>query len=176
MAGFYTPGVPLGTSLNGGLPLTGLETYPCDTNKTQGIIPETIALSGATMGAIGIGPQQSLGSFASGVITVDASTGSFFIVTLAGTGLTLRVLNPSPGQLIDIELKHDASGSRTITTWQTQVGTAAAQTVRWAGGTAPTLTTGANATDDVQIRYGGTGVTAAAGVPYGRGLATLALA
>jgi hypothetical protein len=176
MSGFYTTGLPAATTLNGGLPLSGTETYPCDTNHTQGITPATVALSGATVGAIGIGPQQNLGSFAAGTIVVDASTGSNFIATLAGVGLTLQVLNPSPGQLVDIELKQDASGSRTITTWQTKVGAAAAQTVRWAGGTAPTLTTTAAATDDVQIRYGGTGVTAAAGVPYGRGLATLALA
>ena len=176
MAGFYTPGVPAGTSANGGLPLTGSETYPVDTNKTQGILPETMSLSGATMGAIGVGPQQNLGTVSSGTIVVDASTGSFFIVTLGAVGLTLQVLNPSPGQLIDIELKQDGTGSRTITTWQTKVGAAAAQTIRWAGGTAPTLTTTAAATDDVNIRYGGTGVTAAAGVPYGRGSSTLALA
>jgi hypothetical protein len=135
-----------------------------------------MSLSGTTMGAIGIGPQQNLGSFSSGTIVVDASTGSSFLLTLAGTGLTLQVLNPSPGQLVDIEIHQDGTGSRTITTWQTKVGAATAQTIRWAGGTAPTLTTTAGATDDIQVRYGGMGVTAAAGVAYGRGLATLALA
>jgi len=58
-------------------------------------------------------------------------------VTLTGNA-TLAVSNVSVGQIFIIELAQDSTGSRTVTWWST---------IKWAGGTAPTLTTTANKKD-----------------------------
>jgi hypothetical protein len=135
--------------------LTGSETYPVDTNKSQGITPETMSLSGFTMPCIGYGPEQSAGTVAAGTIVLDASTGSFFNVTIATTGLVLQLLNPSPGQRVLVEVTQDGTGSRTITSYQTKIGAAATVAMRFAGGSAPVLSTATGAVDMLEFRFGG---------------------
>lgn len=73
-------------------------------------------------------------------ITPDFAASNNFEVTLAGTGRTLA--NPSnitAGQSGVITIKQDGTGSRTITTYGSNF--------KFAGGTAPTLSTGANDVD-----------------------------
>ena len=73
-------------------------------------------------------------------ITPDFAVANNFVVTLAGTGRTLA--NPSnctAGQSGVIVVRQDGTGSRTITTYGSYF--------KFAGGTAPTLTTDANAID-----------------------------
>lgn len=50
-------------------------------------------------------------------ITIDCSLGSLFTVTLAGNR-TIAVTNMTTGQIIDILVKQDGTGSRTLT-WPT---------------------------------------------------------
>ncbi len=69
-------------------------------------------------------------------ITFDLST-SLHTVTLGGNR-TLALSNETVGQTFIIRLVQDATGSRTVT-WFT--------TIKWAGGSAPTLTTTASKTD-----------------------------
>jgi hypothetical protein len=69
-------------------------------------------------------------------VTFDLST-SLHTVTLGGNR-TLAVSNETVGQTFIIRLVQDATGSRTVT-WFT--------TIKWAGGSAPTLTTTASKTD-----------------------------
>lgn len=170
MSGFYTPGLPLASSTNFVMPLTGAETYPFDTNKSQGIQPETAAMSGNQMGAIGVGAENFLGSFTGGTMILDCSQNSFFRVVLATTGLTLQLLNPSPGQLVAVEVVEDGTGSRTITTYQTRLGTATAVPVKWNAGTTPTLSTAAGATDRLEFRFG-FGMTTVTATAYASGVA-----
>lgn len=173
MSGFFTNGIPQLTSANGGAPLTGAETYPVDTNKTQGLTPETGCLSGQTMGLIGIGPEIALGTVSSGTINVDCTLGSFFSVTIGSTGHTLSLNNPSPGQLIEVEVTQGAGGSKTITTYQTKLGAATAVPVAFAANTAPTLTATAAHTDVLKFRYGGSPNSASSTVPCARGESVL---
>lgn len=73
-------------------------------------------------------------------ITPDFAVANNFVVVLGGTGRTLA--NPSnltPGQSGVIVIKQDGTGSRTITTYGSNF--------KFAGGTAPTLTSDANAID-----------------------------
>ena len=73
-------------------------------------------------------------------ITPNFAVANNFVVTLGGTGRTLA--NPSnctAGQSGVIVIKQDGTGSRTITTYGSYF--------KFAGGTAPTLTTDANAID-----------------------------
>lgn len=58
-------------------------------------------------------------------------------VTLGGNR-TLALSNVSVGQVFIIRLVQDATGSRTVTWWPT---------IKWPGGSAPTLSTGANRVD-----------------------------
>lgn len=55
-----------------------------------------------------------------------------------GGNRTLALSNVSVGQIFTIRLTQDATGSRTVT-WFT--------TIKWAGGSAPTLTTTVNKAD-----------------------------
>lgn len=70
-------------------------------------------------------------------ITFDLSLGNIHTVTLGGNR-TLALSNGSTGQSFVIRLLQDGTGSRTVT-WFT--------TIKWAGGTAPTLTTTASKAD-----------------------------
>ena len=73
-------------------------------------------------------------------ITPDFSASNNFTVTLAGTGRTLaNPTNITAGQSGVIAINQDATGSRTITTYGSYF--------KFAGGTAPTLSTGANDLD-----------------------------
>src|ERR1700758_4109525 len=72
-------------------------------------------------------------------VSADCRTGSMFSMTFgAGNVALLGFYNPQPGQVIDVLLKQDGTGSRVITAYDS---------VLWAAGTAPTLTTTASATD-----------------------------
>jgi hypothetical protein len=66
-----------------------------------------------------------------GTVDFDLSTSNHFFLELAGNP-TLTTSNGSDGQAFIIHLKQDAGGSKTVT-WFTGI--------RWAGGSAPTLTT-----------------------------------
>lgn len=78
-------------------------------------------------------------------IALDWNNGNVQSVTLAGNR-TFTFANPITGGRYLIVLKQDATGSRTIT-WPT---------IKWRGGTAPTLTTTANKTDLITIVWDGT--------------------
>ncbi len=78
--------------------------------------------------------------------TVDFSTGSWQIVTLSAATCTLTFNNPVTGSEYWLFITQDGTGSRLVT-WPT---------IRWSGGAAPTLTTGATKVDIVACRYNGT--------------------
>lgn len=70
-------------------------------------------------------------------VTFDLSLGNIHTVTLGGNR-TLAISNETAGQCFIVELIQDGTGSRTVTWFST---------VKWAGGVAPTLSTGANDID-----------------------------
>lgn len=70
-------------------------------------------------------------------ITFDLATGNVHNVTLGGNR-TLALSNPTVGQKFILRLVQDGTGSRTVT-WFT--------TIKWAGGSPPTLTTTAAKAD-----------------------------
>jgi hypothetical protein len=78
--------------------------------------------------------------------TVDFSVGSWHKVTLSAATCTLTFANPVTGSEYWIFATQDGAGSRLIT-WPT---------IRWSGGAAPTLTTGAAKVDIIACRYDGT--------------------
>lgn len=71
-------------------------------------------------------------------ITFDLSTYNIHQVVLGGTGRNLALTGVSIGQVFLIRLIQDAGGSRTVNWWSG---------IKWPGGSAPTLSTGANLVD-----------------------------
>jgi hypothetical protein len=68
--------------------------------------------------------------------TISLANGSFQILTLTGSA-TITMPTATAGKSFILLLKQDGTGSRTVT-WST---------VKWAGGTAPTITSTASRQD-----------------------------
>ena len=77
-------------------------------------------------------------------IAIDWNNGATQYVVLGATGRKVTFANPVSGQVYRFIIIQDATGSRTITTWPT---------VKWAGGSAPTLTTTGGKADVVTLLY-----------------------
>jgi hypothetical protein len=77
--------------------------------------------------------------------TIDFNTGNVQFIDLTGN-VTFTLSNPVSGFAYNLVLKQDATGSRTAT-WPASV--------KWAGGTPPTLSTAANAIDVITLIYNG---------------------
>jgi hypothetical protein len=78
-----------------------------------------------------------------GTATLDCSTANQHRITMPAGNITIALSNDKAGQVLTLDIKQDATGSRTVT-WFSGIS--------WAGGTAPTLTTTASKTDTVTIR------------------------
>ena len=91
---------------------------------------------------IGVGAVQTV-TFNATETFVNCEAGSQFALTLTANVAALSCINPQPGQKIDLFLKQDATGSRTVV-WNS---------VLWASGTAPTLTTTASHTDRISLTW-----------------------
>jgi hypothetical protein len=77
-------------------------------------------------------------------IATDARKASTFLIYLAGNPTISAPTNAEPGMRITYRLNQGIAGSRTVT-WNA--------IFRFPGGTAPTLSTGANYTDYVEFEY-----------------------
>jgi len=88
---------------------------------------------------------QALGSLTVGTTAINFALGNRITATLAGA-ITFTFANPTAGSEYQLILTQDATGSR-IVTWPT---------VKWPGGTTPTLTTAINKTDIITLTYDGT--------------------
>lgn len=77
------------------------------------------------------------------VISIDCEAANKFEVTLEGTGREIELTNFAVGQRVEILIKQDDVGDRTITTWPAGI--------RWAGGDAPVLTEDADKWDLVVL-------------------------
>lgn len=73
-----------------------------------------------------------------GTATLDLSLSGFHFITMPAGNITIALSNPSNNQIFEVAITQDSVGSRTVT-WFT--------TIRWVGGTPPTLTTTANKRD-----------------------------
>lgn len=82
-------------------------------------------------------------------ITVDWNRGNIQTLTLNQVGTTINFTNPSVGYgRFTTFVKQDATGSRTVTSWDTDI--------QWPGGSAPVLSTATNAVDIISCIWDGT--------------------
>jgi hypothetical protein len=84
---------------------------------------------------------------AAGTATLDLDVSRIHDITMPAGNITIAISNENNGDIFTIRILQDGTGSRTVTWFST---------IKWAGGSAPTLTTTANKADTVIFRVTGT--------------------
>lgn len=82
-----------------------------------------------------------------GTATLDLDVSRIHDITMPAGNITIAISNENNGDIFTIRILQDGTGSRTVTWFST---------IKWAGGSAPTLTTTANKADTVIFRVTGT--------------------
>lgn len=85
---------------------------------------------------------------AAGTATLDLSLGNIHKITMPAGNITIALTNASVGQVFKVDITQDSGGSRTVTWFST---------IRWAGGSAPTLTTTGSKRDSFIFECTGSG-------------------
>lgn len=85
---------------------------------------------------------------AAGTATLDCAADNRHSITMPAGNITIALSNVTVGQIFIVEITQDSVGSRTVTWFST---------IRWAGGSAPTLTTTANKRDSFGFICTGSG-------------------
>jgi hypothetical protein len=161
--GLSIAGTPITTS--GTLALTLTAGYVIPTSASLALLAPLISpsfttpsLGVATATRITVAGQYASTAYAltdGSTIALDWNNGNVQKVTIAGNR-TFTFANPIAGGRYLIEVIQDATGSRTLT-WPT---------IKWQGGTAPTLTTTASKTDLITLIYDGVSYYGAASLNY----------
>jgi hypothetical protein len=142
--------------------LSGLNTYVAGTlaisNSTTTVFRECFAPGSGTVpwqvaqfnlpSNILKSPITTYTPAAAGTATIDLSKGNVHHVTMPAGNITLAVANATVGQCFILRLLQDGTGSRLATQFTT---------IKWAGGTAPTLTTAASKADTFGYEVTGAG-------------------
>lgn len=113
--------------------LVGRATTDTLTNKTLTTPTITKPVLNATNPT-----AQTYSPSAAGTATLDLSLSNQHYITMPAGNITIALSNDTNNQVFLVTITQDATGSRTVT-WFT--------TIRWAGGTTPTLTTTASKRD-----------------------------
>jgi hypothetical protein len=124
-------------------PLTGNETFVAETGGVGGAAPVTVSVTPMALHTYAV-PVSTLAYAAT--ITPDVSTSSAFTTTLTGNAVLANPANLTSGRVWRVEVKQDATGSRTLTY---------GNLYKWVGRTAPTLSTTANYIDVLSFFYDG---------------------
>ena len=80
---------------------------------------------------------------AAGTATLDLAGSNVHVIQMPAGNITIALSGVSEGQVFIVEIIQDGGGSR-LATWFT--------TIKWAGGSAPTLTTTASKKDTFRFR------------------------
>ena len=92
-------------------------------------------------------PEATYTPDAAATATLNVSQASVHKITMPAGNITIAVSNETNGQCFMVEITQDGTGSRTVTFFST---------IKWAGGSAPTLTTTASKRDVFGFRVTGT--------------------
>lgn len=128
------------------------------TTQISNVVEDTTPELGGELNAgahsIGFTLQTATGD---GTTTIDWKLGNKFKFTFGAQSETFTFTAPSNPCSLTLILVQDGTGSRTAT-WPASV--------KWAGGTAPTLTTTGNAVDIVSLLYDGTNYYGSAALAF----------
>lgn len=147
MSGYTTAGLPAAV-----FPLTGSEQFAVDTQLTQGLNPESEAV---TLNQVSGFFRAPVTLTSGATVAVDASLASLFKLTLATNTTLSNPTNLISGQSFRVEVTQDSVGARTMafgTSYKTS-------------GTV-TLTTTAGAIDLLTFTYDGTSVLGTAALKF----------
>lgn len=148
------------------LPMTGSECIPGDTNLSGGRPPQTACYTQGNLQGNYVTTVTT--PVASNTVTWDVAGNANLYATTALTG-NITLSNPTgltTGQVINLMIKQDGTGSRTVTwgtyfTWPAKTGGAV---------TAPTLSTTASTADILTFVYDGTKLFSRTNQTSGQGL------
>lgn len=101
-------------------------------------------------GAVLTGVVNAVASYtpsAAATATLDLTTGNIHKITMPAGNITIATTGEVTGQCFIVEITQDDVGSRTVTWFST---------IKWSGGSAPTLTTTASKRDTFGFRVTGT--------------------
>lgn len=129
--------------------ITASDTVLSAFGKLQAQITALSASAGAQLGVANVFTKSQSSALVNlgtvtGTVTIDASAGNTQRLVLGGNITLANPNNAMSGQNLGIHIIQDGTGSRTIT-W--------GAAFKWAGGTAPTLTTTANGRDFLACTY-----------------------
>ena len=167
-----TPAITLSTTITGILQGNGTAISAAGTTGSGNVVlatspslstpalgtPSAAVLTNATglplsTGVTGVLPvaNATIATQAQGTVTtsttINWANGNVFTMTLtSGDTCVVTFSNPTSGQIIVVEATNGASGGTGAITWPT---------VKWAGGTPPTMTTGTAALDVYTFVYNG---------------------
>lgn len=123
---------------------TKLMTTPNTASDTLAAIAATQTLTNKTY----IQKETTYTPAASGTAAIDLTTGNLHKITMPAGNISITVDNEVNGQCFLVEITQDSGGSRLVSSWFS--------TIKWAGGSAPTLTTTASKRDVFGFRVTGT--------------------
>lgn len=113
----------------------GSEIAVVETTSTQTLSAKTLTKPTVNASVQG---TQTYTPAAAGTATLDLSLANINLITMPAGNITIALSSGSTGQVFTVHITQDSVGSRTVT-WFT--------TIKWAGGSAPTLTTTASKRD-----------------------------
>jgi len=142
-----TPAITLTTSITGVLKGNGtaLSAAVAGTDYVTPTGTETLTNKTLTNPTVTNYVETPYSATPTSTITLDLANGTVQIITLGGN-VTITMPTAVSGKSFIMFLKQDATGSRTVT-WST---------VKWAGGTAPTITATASRQDILSFFSDGT--------------------
>lgn len=142
-----TPAITLSTSITGVLKGNGtaLSAAVAGTDYVTPTGTETLTNKTLTNPTVTNYTETPFSANSSTAITLSLTNGTVQIITLTGNA-TITMPTAVSGKSFIMYLKQDATGSRTVT-WST---------VKWAGGTAPTITSTASRQDILSFFSDGT--------------------
>ena len=114
-----------------------LPTVGGDDGNWGTVLNEYLAVSHTATGIVAT-TAQTYSPSAAATATLDLSLSNQHYITMPAGNITIALSNGSVNQIFLISITQDSSGSRTVTWFST---------IRWAGGSAPTLTTTASKRD-----------------------------
>jgi hypothetical protein len=142
-----TPAITLTTSITGVIKGNGtaLSAAVAGTDYVTPTGTETLTNKTLTNPTVTNYVETPYSATPTSTITLDLANGTVQIITLGGN-VTITMPTAVSGKSFIMYLKQDATGSRTVT-WST---------VKWAGGTAPTITSTASRQDILSFFSDGT--------------------
>lgn len=143
----FTGNTVASTNTNGNIVITPDGTGTVDISKANitGGAVAGVSFSGITSAAFTGNAQTTTSTIVSsaGAVTINCTSSNVFSLTL-NENTTLTVINPQQGQTINLRIVQDGTGGRTLA-WPAGF--------KWPGGTAPSISSGANEVDLFTATY-----------------------